>query len=325
MEVKETTVEEVVSPPAELPGNGQLPADNRPASIKLEQAIREVVREEVARPRPLIVPEAKPTFSDAAWWLLCLIDIALLLWWIPENFFESRRVDFFIKAAAFIGSSLFLLTYAWFKEQILSFTRRRIFHVLVIAFLIVLLPFYISLFPIFRLNPRVEPQTAELIVDGKTETKFRPDDLRLSVGQHTITVIDTTSDEKPNSRDFQVGYLDFLRSWFRKDAGPYWPLLYPVGISTDEPGVVIVIRKKDGDFDRDFTRGRHTTGFKAPIQFIEPKVLSFAANENGIDSISLPYGTYEFIARKEGCGQTEPQIISAHNADAAFTIEGLCR
>ena len=330
MNIQGPKIKEVVSQAGKPPSHDQSfdPSNSTP-SIKLEQAIREVVREELGRPIQHERVEPKPTLSDAVWWLLCVIDIGLLLWWIPETFFENRKVDFYIKAAAWVGSYLFLLSYAWFKDQILAFSRRRIFKSLIIGALVILFPVYVSLLPIFSLNPRVEPKTAELIVDGKTEAKVRPDDLRLSFGVHKITVVDASDVEgSPNSRPFQVGYSDFFRAWFWKDGRPYWPLLYAVAVQAHEPGVTIIIRKKDGDFDRDFANKKPTpsTEFGAPVKFIEPgKALSFLAIENVIDSISLPYGTYEFTGLKEGCGQSQPQSISSNDAAAQFVVEGLCK
>lgn len=283
-----------------------------PHSAALESAIRALIREEVGPPKPR--PSQKASGADAAWLFVCLLNLALLLWWAPAFLFDSKKVDAFLRFVPLLGGYFFALGYLWSRERILAVGRHPAFKIVQAVLLVLLIPASASQTRIFRLTPLVEP--AEVVVLRVNEEKEDPKALYLPLRTHTVTVsYKGEGESKWQSRKFTIGPWDILAAWWGGQSPKlYWPLLYEVTIQTVVPDVEVVIRRKAGAFDPTFLAQFRNPEPDANVRLLEQDkptlVLSCTKDDyGGVDSVYLPPGRYEMYARKEGCGETKPQEV----------------
>jgi hypothetical protein len=315
---------------SEVPPESSARAEEAPPVNRLEDAIRQIVREELNSPTKIESSEAsRPTWKDAFWLAIFVIDVGLLLWWIPGSLLKDEHLDFLTKLVPWLGSYLFVLGYSWFRERILVFSRTKLFKGTLIALLVLLIPLYGSQMRLFHVSPRVEPKE-ETILKIDNETEKDPENIWQSLRRHDVTVTDSAG---KNERKFVLGFGDIFRSLMDSSYRPRWPLLYEVLIATQDPEAEVIIEKTDSEFDRDFVNQQVFSKTGLPLKFAGDRKLTlhFIAPENQVgdtDTLRLPYGIYKMIARKESCGSIEKENIQVGTGQksAGFVCEKpLCK
>jgi hypothetical protein len=304
----------------------QTPATNGDSltttSARLEEAIRQIVREEIKHPSVAALSEEtkkvtevpasspQPNLKDGLWLLLIVTNVALLLALVPDNVLTNSKLGLLVKLVPWLGSYLFVLGYAWFRDGILELTRHIIFKVLMLGALVILGPLSVSKLRIFQVHPLIEPSSAEVQVDGEPVAVDTKGEIRISLQRHTITISENSTDEgeKPNTREFQMSFREAFRAWRESTYQPRWTLLYDVAVS-DQKAVDELEIRKAGDLDPDFWRNPEPAyGGAAVTQGREPGMLLFKWTGGDV-GLRLPYGSYKLTARRQGCLDTEVQSV----------------
>lgn len=303
-----------------------------PTNNRLDEIIRQIVREEITNPSvPAVSEPLQPTLKDGIWLLVMVTNVALLLALVPDTILTNSKLGLFLKLVPWLGSSLFVLGYAWFRDGILDLTRRRIFKVLLLAALVILTPLAVSKLRIFRIHPLIEPSTAKVLIDDKPVMTNSDDGINVSLQSHTITIMEDSADDgenadekKQNKRKFQMSFREVFRAWRDSSYRPRWPLIYDVTVS-DQKLVDLIEIRKEGDFDPDFwAQPAPAYGGAEVIRGAEPGLLLF--NWTGGDvSLRLPYGRYKLTARRQNCADSEDQTVDVKKGvDSIAFQKDLC-
>lgn len=255
--------------------------------------------EQPAQPPP-------PSFWNAIWLVITFVNFVLFLFIIPESLFKDERIELIVKAGSFLVT-IFVGGFLWLKTRFFDFLGRTAFKVSQSALLGVLVTLHLSQFSLFPIYPAIKPADATLKVDG-APVKYDGKRLRLPISDHKITIGNA---EEENEREFSVSYKDVLFSMF-KGYRPSWSLLYNVKLSISDAKVEVVIRKLDGEFDDDYREKREPTTLGQPFKQTAKDTFVYLSKDEPLgstDNIRLPYGDYEFTARRQGC-KTDMKTLS---------------
>lgn len=249
-------------------------------------------------------PVPPPSRSNAAWLVITLMNIVLIVFLVPASLLKQDQLGFIFKVVSIVGAmGAFAAGLVWFKNLMTSLPQQRWFKIANVAILFAVVPLHVSQQSVVPLHPRIEPSGTLLEIDG--QQRDYEGGVRLSVSNHQVRVR-ATSNSHP--RDIAITYKDVFYAIF-KNYSEYWTPWYKVTINTNSENVEVLIRKKDGEFDADFRKHPPATELALPFQ---PKsnsndtfIYHGANNPNGsADHINLPYGEYELTARSNGCNQT---------------------
>jgi hypothetical protein len=151
---------------------------------KVEESLRELVREELKGHKPPPAPDKR----QVIWLCLFVANTALLLWLLPETIFTTKRAENLGKILIWLGSSVFISSFVWFREKLLVLTHSRAIKIVLIVALPILMLVYLSQLDIFTIHPVLQPSNAELILDGQAVSEEDREDLLLSLNPHKVIV-----------------------------------------------------------------------------------------------------------------------------------------
>jgi len=260
-------------------------------SEALAEAIRALVREELQQPIPSTVAKQPPTWQDAVWLLILIVNIVLCVALIPERWLKDPALEMVGKVLPWLGGGTFVLGTTWFRDRLLAFSRSRRFKIAMASAIAPLVLLQIHFIP---LRPQVDPADSHFFVDGELQEGHFDGDTRIWVklSRHTFKVQPHESGGSATERTIEWGWLRVLQVSLSNHQ-PQWALIYPVNITSNGKGCRVHIRKVSakGQFDSDFFDERLKKVADA-LEF-EPKFDS--------DEVRLPLGTYEFSVEKAGC------------------------
>jgi hypothetical protein len=300
------------------PAPSNLAQDDRPAIARLEESLRDLVQDEMGHVRAITQPQV-PSRSDAFWLFLSAADAALLLWIIPDAMLTNKRLELLGKIVTWLGGSLFVLGYVWFRERFLGYVRNRGFKITLAVIPVMVVPFYLTQFDIFRIKPVVEPSSAELEIQGE---KRSIENLKVSLSGSTVIV--RLRGQGPNApvyeRPFPMTAGDVWRSWFYNEQ-PYWPLVFevPLGFNKEGPEKIVASKETkvfDSGYVPELTYMNGAQQLKLAGTWEKDKSISWGwpyepGTKNSI-RLTLPYGKYRLIATyadNELCPKTSEDEI----------------
>jgi len=255
-----------------------------------------------------------PSRSTAIWLCVTLLNLVLIVFLIPDSLLKNQRVEFIVKAVP-VATGLFIAGYVWIKALFLDFLTHRSYKIAQTAILTIVILLHASQWPIVMINPQLEPADAFLGVDGSEPAPYDGGGFRVSVNDHTVKLVKTTSKQETIERSIPISYQQILRAILR-NYNPRWPLLYPVAVDIQQPGVEVRIKKTDGYFDEYFRSKKHFSSRNLPLE-LDPNSGDTLIYQSGNDQIvpddvlELPYGDYLVKATRVGCKNSyEPIELS---------------
>lgn len=301
---------------------------------KVEESLRELVREELKGQKPTPLPDKR----QIVWLFLCVANTALLLWLLPETLFKNERIENLSKVVVWLGSSIFISSFVWFREKLLVLTLNGLFKIILVVALPVLTLIYISQLNIFAIHPDIEPQDAEVIVRGQTLTEEDREDIALSLDTHWITVQpadwhpQNNPNQYPKPRKFKLTRLDVLRAWWGSDQ-PRWYLVYDVYVQPQGAVDEVIVEPLKGEFDREFMMrpdpplsptDTNLPILGAPSAQGKDLVYEWHGIANAQLPLRLPHGKYAIFSRKNSCeGKREEVEVPVLN-DKTTVLQEPC-
>jgi hypothetical protein len=277
---------------------------------KIEDSLRELVREELDGRKPPPPPDRKLFF----WLFLCVTNVAMLIWLLPETVLDSKRVEAATKFIIWLGGSIFVSCFVWFRDQLLGLAQKPFFKRMQIAAFPVLILLYLSQLNIFTIHPVIEPSDAELILNGQSVSEDEREDLSLSLNKQKIIVQPAgwkPQDDLsayPRPRKFMLTKSDVLYyAWLGREQ-PRWPLIYNVYIKASGSVDQVVVQRREGDFDSGFVKEPEPAlsdglTLDTPAATGRELVYQWRKMKDIILPLRLPYGKYTVFTRKEGCAE----------------------
>jgi hypothetical protein len=306
----------------------------RPPAARLEESLRDLVHEEMGIVRDSAQKKQTPSGKDAFWLFLCVADAALLLWLLPDAMLANKRMELVGKLLTWLGGSLFVLGYVWFRKLFLSFVRHRGFKITLITLPFFLVPLYVTQMDIFPGAPVVEPKNADLEIDGLPRQK---ENLKLSLANHTVIVRESGKygEATGNEREFKFGPKVVWDRWWN-DKKFYWPLFYkvPVDFNLEGPEKIELV-KNDGRFDPEFRSSKPQLTVEGEGGEITNKDGTwrddnsivfdwpYSSGTEGSVAVTLPYGKYLLTATysdKDKCDKGAVKSIMARPGVEAEVI-----
>lgn len=296
--------------------SAQSPEQRKPPAARLEESLRDLIQEEMgvvrAESRKLVASR-----SDARWLFLCVADAALILWLLPDAVLGDKRLELVIKLFTWLGGSLFVLGYVWFRERFLAFVRNRGFRILLAAIPVSVLPSYVTQAPIFYVQPQVDPPNAEVVIKNRPVhiTGIR---LPLQSEDVVVTFRREGSDGKVYTQPpFKLTATAIWRTWWR-DEQPYFALSFYVPLTfVDTVPETIEVVKEVGRGDREFRNSAPKLTFRNKDgvnedqtgMWMEGNRIAFSVPNLPLKGvgITVPYGKYRATASfpdQQGCEKT---------------------
>jgi hypothetical protein len=291
-----------------------------------EESLRELVREEMTG-RP---PEPAPGGRQFFWLFLCVANAAMLIWLLPETIFHNERIENLSKFVAWLGGSVFVSSFVWFREELLRLTRSRIFRLAQLFLLPLITMLYLSQLSIFKIHPIIEPREVELIVDGQNVSEEEREDLRLSLGEHKIVVqpsgwiAQTDQSVYPQPRKFKLYLSDVFSAW-RGGEQPRWSLIYNVYVNPHGAVDEVVVQNLEMNFDSAFMKKPEPPLSPAESSIGAPKaserelVYQWHGPPNATLPLRLPYGKYLIFSRKKDCAEKFPTEVEVPTVGNVIT------
>jgi hypothetical protein len=292
---------------------------------KIEESLRELVREELKGKPPPPVPDRR----QIIWLCLCVANVALLLWLLPETIFKDRAENL-SKFVVWLGSSVFVSSFVWFREQLLGLTRSRVFKITLAVAVPILMLVYISQLNIFAIHPDIEPRNLRMIVDEQPAGDEDPQNLSVSLQTHSITVQPANwrpqNDDNiyPRPRTFKLTKLDVLQAWWGTKK-PRWRLIYDVYVQP--AGAVDEVIVRPVEIDRDFMLKPDpplSDFIGAPAVRGQELVYDWHGAEDAQLPLRLPEGKYTIFSRKKKCDGQEKQVEVPFVKNATTELQEPC-
>jgi hypothetical protein len=273
------------------------------------------------QPVPSATPTT-PTGKDAFWLAMVVANAALLIAVLPADVLTSSRLGLLVKVVAWLGGSVFLLGYKWFRDRLLNLTRKTTFKIAQSILLCALVPINVSQLQV-DIHPLIEPKDAKVQVgEGKSQDVGNRG-LKLSLQGHDIIVSDKNTDDSGQSinRKFHLTFTEVLRAWRDPSSRPHWPLIYKVPIYVQSEIDELEIRKDDRMFDSEFWNNPAKASEVAELRRGEdPGVLIFPW-KTGAVLLRLPYGSYKIVARRNKCDKKEEKQVVVTGGLGLVTFE----
>jgi hypothetical protein len=321
--------------------SAQPPEQRKTPAVRLEESLRDLVHEEMG----VVRSEAQkpiPSRSDAFWLFLCVADAALIIWLLPDAVLGDKRLELLSKLFTWLGGSLFVLGYVWFRELFLAFVRHRAFRIVLLAIPALVFPAYVTQAPVFFVKPQVDPPNAEVVIKGRP---VHITGIRLplqSEEEVVVTVRGEGNNPQVYTKGFKLTRSDIWRTWWR-DEQPYFALRFYVPL-TFVGGVpeIIELVKDEGGFDREFResgpkltfRNQNGLNEEKPGMLTENNRITFSVPKQPLAGvgITVPYGKYSATAvfsDQQGCDKTavfpfmaKPGVESPNSG--LIEVERLC-
>lgn len=287
---------------SELKVAGKTPAT---ASDRLSDAVREIVREALLQ-APAGAPDEKkkaetPKPGDVLFLLLLLFNISLLIFALPDSIRGDPRLDLAMKLLPPVAGGLFVLFTSWYRERVLSWSRRKVFRGSQVVFPVLV----VALFwlPIVPVRVAVEPKEALLFVG--TEAKERNHTARIwtSLRPHLFTIRNSEG-ENINERVFLLRRRQLLGALWREETFR-WVLHYPVHIDSETKGITLRLELQGASFDEDFLDSKSLAGHFLKREGDHTIIFTMPPKDNAAGT-RLLLGEYKVTASKLGC---QPQSL----------------
>jgi hypothetical protein len=243
------------------------------------------------------------------------LNIVLIVFLLPASVLKNEQLAFIIKVGTLVAAAgAFAAGLVYFKNLLSSLPTRKWFKRLNVVVFCLLIPIHASQLPVVAVHPRIEPRGAKLEIDGRARD-YENGTIRLSINNHPVQV-SPASGGKP--RDFNVTYKEVFFALF-SDYSPRWTPLFQVTIDTNSENVEVTIQKKDGEFDAAFRKRPPATELNLPFEAKADArdVFIYRGANNPIgsaDHVELPYGDYEFTARKNNCAEKDVKSLKVGSA-----------
>jgi hypothetical protein len=281
---------------------------------KIEESLRELVREELKGKPPPPVPDRR----QIIWLCLCVANVALLLWLLPETIFKDRAENL-SKFVLWLGSSVFVSSFVWFREQLLGLTQKRPFKIGLLVIFPILMLIYVSQLNIFAIHPDIQPTDAQVIIEGQPVSDEDRQNLPLSLTTHWITVQpadwpQNDPNHYPRPRRFRLTRADVFWAWWGRKQ-PRWRLVCDVYVKVQ--GAVDEVVVRPAEIDRDFmlkpdpplSPDRLAVPIGAPRVRGQELVYDWNQASDAQLPLRLPQGTYTIFSRKKNCPDGKSEIV----------------
>lgn len=295
---------------------------------KFEESLRELVREELEGRKPAPAPDGRQVF----WLFLCVANAAMLIWLLPETVFHNQRAENLSKFVVWLGGTVFISSFVWFRDKLLGLTRSNLFNGVQVLALPLLTLLYLSQLSIFTIHPIIEPKDAELIIGGQNVSQEEREDLPLSLNKYEIILqpagwkpVEDTS-VYPQPRKFMLKRSDVFSAWWG-GVQPRWSLIYNVYLNPHGEVAEVVVQSVGQDFDSTFVdkpepppsdqRLARTIG--PPRASARELVYEWHGARDITLPIRLPHGMYEIFSRKKGCEETHRAEVEVLGASLRIT------
>jgi hypothetical protein len=294
----------------EAEGAGQSSADD------LIKNLRALIVEEVQKPAPPAgVQPDLPSWKDGLWLAVLVADAALLSYWIPEG--AKGPFEFLKTLLPWLLGGTFVVLNNWFRDHLLSWSRRRLVRVFEVTFLVVGI---MAGVPIIPIKPEVNPAGTILTIGEDKEAKQQPtgEKLWLMLRARHIKLSAGVDDPYKEPREFDLGLARL--AWAAVTShGLDWRRVYRVDIDTPIKAKIAIVSKQGG-FDFDFLDKKNLQKWQLQSEHIDPRKYGLTENaekeaivfqSSGSEESNpmvLPWGTY-WIGM-EGC-KTEDLEIKA--------------
>jgi len=278
------------------------------ASAKLAEAVRGIIRESGVSTGTARNTEdtANPGLWNVFFLLLLISNLAFTVYLIPTKLMEGPHWELLGKAIPAVGGSLFVIVASWYKSWTLRVCKTSTFRISQAALSII---FLFSLWiPWLRVQPRIDPLDAQVLVDDETEPRNVSAPMWLSMKPHSFRVRIWQSG-KPRERKFGLTRKELLQASFWGEQ-PRWAMCYKVKFSSGTPGIKVrIVSDPAFGFDKDFLRNwlpEHSLqmGPDNSLIFILPSA------EDSSGGTQLPMGKYKVIPFKGGCQDGESQDLT---------------
>jgi len=253
----------------------------------------------------------QPSIKHAFWFVVFVLNAAFLIFLIPTSILGNEKLSLLLKAVSWLGGSVLVLGFKWFRDHILKLTERLVFKTIQCILLIVLSVILILGLPLFKLYLFIEPADAEVQIDEAKMQSAAAGCVRLSLQPHEITVTDKKTDDngQPIQRKFNFAFSDIFQAWRNPKRGLHMPLLYDVPIEVENAVTDLTIRKDDLRFDSEFWNNPPKSNLGKDLRRgVETGTLLVSWNGHA-DSLRLPYGDYHIVARQENCRDADDRTV----------------
>lgn len=218
-----------------------------PGAGKLEEAIRELIRDELKQPASQST--APPAWENVIWVGMIVANVVLLVTALPDRILKDTSFELASKLIGYAFGGVLLVYSGWAREKLLELSGVRWFQACQIVLFLGLM---IGRLPLFALSPELNPPGATLSVDGAPPVELkRGENLRLVLGSHTIRVAPKAGDEKLENgmtaepAQFTISWKDLLFRSAREKKSISWSPLYPLIIHANNTDSTLEV-KGDG-------------------------------------------------------------------------------
>ena len=264
------------------------------ASSKLEEALRELIREELQSPQqPAERP--KPVLVEILWVGVVIANLVLLIVQVSDAVPKDSAFDFAFKIVGSVSGGSLVVYASWAREELMRLARVRWFQATQIALLILLISLRINLFPI---APILDPPGAHLFVDEAEEHIKRGEKLSLRFASHAIKILPPEGGDKVNTievlrNEFPVTVADLMFGAYRGPA-THWSPLYPLSILSKFPDSTVELTSKNK-----LPPTLADVQSLAATELSSPKTLQIHMADGAADAlVFVPVGDYELHERR---------------------------
>ena len=277
--------------PAELSGASK----ERSASERLEEAVRDIVRDTLANPQKAPDAHFKPTFSSVFWVCVAIANALLIVTQLPESLFKNTSFEVASQLLGYMFGGVLIFYSSWIRQRVVNLLDVRWFQA---SQIIVLVALVLTRLPLFAVYPTMTPRRAQVTVDNESITPASIRPLRLAFGNHLVRIAPPRGEEKlPDGtevapQEFVITWQEQITRWQRRYV-PRWSPLYPVAITSTNDKSTVTIERTD-----DAIRPELVNAQSHPdVEFGSSVLIVFL--EGGAE-IQLPIGAYSFFEQQNG-------------------------
>jgi hypothetical protein len=292
-------------------------------SEKLLEALQGYVRQVVpaaAEGQPIAAGGEAPNWKDIFLFILFASNLTMIVWSVPEEWLKTSQLEVVQKMIPVIGSGLFTLFAAWYKDKALQWIRSRGFRFAQIP--LTALAVTLSV-PILPLRVVTHPEDSSLYLDKLDNSHLRDwkKDFRVKLGSHSFFLKHHEDQEQTLTPTFERSWTELV--WHSISGEPIELNLvcHYRFYSPQTHGITVDVTRKDGPFSKDFLRDDLLKN--GGLQLINDHTLRLNSRgpNDSSEPTQLPAGEYTAIALKEDCTPSPPQIFTVHparHADRTF-------
>jgi hypothetical protein len=288
--------------------------------------------------------ETRGSVADAFWLVLTIVNCALFLWLIPDKVLKADWFDVLSgKIAPWLATSVFVAGYTWWTDEILQFSRSRVFRALQV---VIFVPLFLTEVPLITISAEITPPNAQLWIDGERTTRSRAawrnesylHDIQLVFKPHRFEVKppDYWDPNHNGAQEIELGWRDMFTALAGRREF-HWSIVWPVTFSAAcSPTRIIAIRDGRDAFDNNYLATWALDQEVWPVAFVAPygrlkwddrgtfKAVEVPLPHSNLGvlnvTVRLPAGNYRFIAlRSNAVDEAMESVISTRQQ--TFRIE----